>query len=244
MANILHKIKAYLYENFLTPDPDDYSARVSSERTLSVKDICTAAVTRGGADTTAQAMEHNVNLFLKEMAYQMCDGYSVNTGYFTATTQINGVFNSAIDTFDPKRHTVYFNFNQGDLLRREIPSIEVDIMGVAEVGCYIGQVIDMKTGKINETLTPGRNLKIIGSKLKIAGDNPAVGVYFANQAPGEIIRVDPSDIVTNNPSELMIVIPQLAPGSYKLEIRTQYAIGSLVKEPRSAVFEKNLTVAS
>ena len=69
MAKILHKVKAYLYPNVLTDDPNDFTARVSSERSLGVKEICASAVARGGAPTTAEAMEHNVNLFLKEMGY-------------------------------------------------------------------------------------------------------------------------------------------------------------------------------
>ncbi|NJK95770.1 MAG: DUF4469 domain-containing protein [Bacteroidetes bacterium] len=240
--NVLHKVKAYLYENFLTDNPNDYLARVSSERTLNVNDICSVAVTRGGASTTAAAMEHNVNLFLKEMAYQMCDGYAVNTGYFTATTLIKGVFDSKTEKFDPKKHSVLFQFNQGELLRNEIPTIEVEIMGLAEVGSFIGLVTDIKTGTINELLTPGRNLKINGSKLKLAGENPAVGIYFINQATNEATKVDTSDIVTNSPSELMILIPALAAGSYKLEVVTQYAVSSLLKEPRKTDFEKVLTV--
>lgn len=240
--NILHKIKAFLYENFLTENPNDYTARVSSERTLNVKDICSVAVTRGNAATTAAAMEHNVNLFLKEMAYQMCDGYAVNTGYFTGTTLIRGVFNSKTEKFDPKKHSVLFQFNQGELLRAEIPTIEVEVMGVAEVGSFIGQVTDVKTGTVNELLTPGRNLKINGSKLKLAGENPAVGIYFINQATNESVKVDSSDIVTNNPSELLIVIPPLASGNYRLEVQTQFAKGSVLKDPRTAVFDKILTV--
>ena len=240
--NILHKIKAFLYENFLTENPNDYIARVSSERTLNTKDICSVAVTRGGAATTAAAMEHNVNLFLKEMAYQMCDGYAVNTGYFSASPLIKGVFDSKTEKFDPKKHTVLFQFNQGELLRNEIPTIEVEVMGLAEVGSFIGQVTDIKTGTVNEMLTPGRNLKIGGSKLKIAGENPAVGIYFVNQVTNEPIKVDASDIVTNSPSELLIVIPQLESGSYRLEVRTQFAVGSILKEPRTAVLDKILTV--
>ncbi len=50
MGNILHRIKANLYENVLTEDANDYLARVSSERTLSITDICSSAVNRGGAD--------------------------------------------------------------------------------------------------------------------------------------------------------------------------------------------------
>lgn len=54
--------------------------------------------------------------------------------------------------------------------------------------------------------------------------------------------VEASDIVTNNPSELIIVIPALAAGTYSIEVVTQYAQGSLIKEPRTATFDKTLTV--
>lgn len=242
MADVLHKIKAWLYENFLTSNPNDYVAKVISERTLSTHEICETAVSRGGADTTVQAMEHNVNLFLKEMGYQLCDGYSVNTGYFTAGTVIKGVFDNPKEQFDPKKHSVNFQFNQGSVLIKELPTINVEIMGPADVSVFIAQVTDIKTGTVNEMLTPGRNLKIIGNKLKLAGENPAVGIYFINEASGESIKVDASDIVTNNPSELIIIVPQLAAGNYRIEIRTQFAVGSTLKEPRSSVFDKILTV--
>jgi hypothetical protein len=44
---VLHTIKAWLYENLLTSNRNDYSARVSVERALTVKDICRSAVERG-----------------------------------------------------------------------------------------------------------------------------------------------------------------------------------------------------
>ncbi|MDR2928303.1 MAG: hypothetical protein LBV41_08930, partial [Cytophagaceae bacterium] len=76
MANILHRVKAFLYPNELTADPDDYSARVSSERTLDIADVCRSAVSRGGASGTFEAMEQQVRNFLKEMAHLSCDGFS------------------------------------------------------------------------------------------------------------------------------------------------------------------------
>lgn len=92
---ILHKAKAYLYDNVLTKDnPNDFIARTVSERTLSLQHLCEAAVNRGGADFSASAMAHATEIFLKEMVYQLCDGYSVNTRYFTASTTIRGVFDS------------------------------------------------------------------------------------------------------------------------------------------------------
>jgi hypothetical protein len=241
---ILHKIKAYLYDNLLTKDnPNDYIARTVSERSLGVKQICEAAVNRGGADVSAAAMEHAVELFLKEMAYQLCDGYSVNTGYFTANTNIRGVFDSPTESFNTAKHNILFQFNQGEKLRAEIPNIEVNILGVADASAMILQVTDVKSGSVNDLLTPDKNLKISGNKIRVAGDNPANGIFFVDTATQSRTAVEASDIVVNNPSEVIVIIPSLKAGTYTLEIVTQYTSGNnLLKEPRTAAFEKTLTV--
>lgn len=243
MSKTRHTIKAYLYDNLLTPDPNDFTARVSSERSLSVADICHSAATRGGADVSDAAMSHAVELFLKEMAYRLCDGFAVNTGYFTAVPVVRGVFLNPNETFDPQRHTLQFQFTQGELMRREIEDVEVKIMGVAETGLYIGQVEDMKSRTVNEVLTPGFNLRVTGTKLRVVGDKPGVGIFFRETATNTATKVDEGDIVINNPSELMIIIPALPAGTYQLEITTQFSMGKQwLKEPRTSVFEKTLTV--
>ena len=243
MSKTRHTIKAYLYDNLLTPDPNDFTARVSSERSLSVADICHSAATRGGADVSDAAMSHAVELFLKEMAYRLCDGFAVNTGYFTAVPVVRGVFLNPNETFDPQRHTLQFQFTQGELMRREIEDVEVKIMGVAETGLYIGQVEDMKSRTVNEVLTPGFNLRVTGTKLRVVGDKPGVGIFFRETATNTATKVDEGDIVVNNPSELMIIIPTLPAGTYQLEVTTQYSTGNkLLKEVRSAVFDRPLTV--
>jgi hypothetical protein len=244
MVNIFHRIKGWLYNNFLTKDnPNDYIVRIHSERSLGIKDICEAAVSRGGADVSAATMEHNVNLFFKEMGYQLCNGFSINTGWFTANVHVRGVFDSPTETFNPKKHTILFEFHQGILLRNELKNIIVEILGIAETGVQILQVTDVKTTSINDLLTPNHNLKIAGERLKIVGNNPANGIYFIDEN-GNRIHVDASDIVTNNPSELMIMIPSLPSGTYHLEVTTQYGGNSkqLLKEPRTMIFDKTLTV--
>jgi hypothetical protein len=92
-------------------------------------------------------------------------------------------------------------------------------------------------------LTPNRNLRITGSKIKLAVDNPACGVFFVNQATQERTQVEPSDVVNNKPSELIIVIPALPAGAYSLEVVTQFTVGTLLKEPRTALLNKVLTIA-
>ena len=241
MEDVRHNIKVNLYDNYLTDNPNDLTAKVISERTLNVKEICRTAVNRGGASSSAEAMEHNVTLFLKEMAYQLMDGYSVNTGWFTANAQVRGVFDSRTETFDSAKHAVLFRFNQGDLLRKEIPNVKVQVMGVGESGIVISHVVDSKTGSVNDLITPGGTLKIRGGKLKIAGENPQVGVSFEDET-GNAVRVDERDVVVNKPSELLVHIPALPAGRYQLAICTQFSGAAVLKEPRTKVYEKILSV--
>jgi hypothetical protein len=236
-----HKMKGWLYDNALTDNPNDLILRILSEASLGVDDISQTSVKRGGADISAAAMTHAVNLWLKEMAYRACDGFSINTGWFTVQPVVKGVFDSPNEKFNPAKHTVEFDFRQGSLMRRELAGVEVQIMGVADTSLNIAQVTDVKTGSVNDLLTPNRNLRISGAKLKIAGDSPANGVRFVNQDTQEITPVDASDMVTNNPSELIIVIPALAAGTYRMEVTTQYGGTTPLKEPRTAVFDRLLT---
>jgi hypothetical protein len=241
----LHKIRAWLYDNYLTQDnPNDFIARVNAERALGISDICRSAAERGGADIPADAMDHAVNLFFKEMGYRLCDGFSVNTGWFTAGVHIRGVFDSPQETFNPEKHTLLFELHQGALLRNELELVSVEILGVAETGTTVLQVTDVKTGSVNDLLTPNRNLKVSGQKIRVEGNDASVGIYFVNQSTQERTRVDASDIVVNNPSELIIVTPNLAPDVYHLEITTQFSsTGRVLKAPRSVIFDKPLTVA-
>jgi hypothetical protein len=242
---VLHTIKAYLYDNVLTDDPNDLAARVSSERTLSVRDICQSAVERGGADVNADAIEHAVGLFHKEMVYRLCDGFSVNTGWYNASMHIKGVFANPTDAFDPEKHTVTAEFHQGSELRKELGMVSVSILGKAESGFLIAQVTDLRTGSVNDLLTPGRNARISGGKLKVEGDDPSCGVYFVNEADGSRVKVDAADIVENVSAHLLIITPALAAGTYRLEVTTQFTTtsGKVLKVPRTAAFDRLLTVA-
>lgn len=240
-----HKIKAQLYANLLTENPNDFIARVVSEKPLNIKNIAESAIERGGANVSVSAMEHNVSLWLKEMAYLLCDGFSINTGWFTVAPKIKGTFNSIAEGFDENKHAINFDMRQGQLLKKELKNAEIEITGYADVGAVITQVKDVKSESINDIITPNHSLRISGSKIKIAGENENNGVFFINDQTGERIKVEPSEIATNNPSELLVIVPNLAEGMYKLEIVTQYINGGnhLLREPRNVIYERVLTIA-
>jgi hypothetical protein len=122
--------------------------------------------------------------------------------------------------------------------------VTVEVLGVANTDAVIVQVTDIKTGSVNGLLTPNLNLKIAGKRIKVAGDSAANGIYFVNRTSSERIKVNDSDIVTNKPSEVIIVIPPLEAGTYLLEITSQFGRNkkTMLKEPRTAIFDKELTV--
>jgi hypothetical protein len=84
--------------------------------------------------------------------------------------------------------------------------------------------------------------------IKIAATTPpapGVGIEFISlEDPEAIYKAPAGDIVINNPSELVIVAPQMVTGDVvQLKITTQFSNAStLLKTPRSVTFSKPLTV--
>jgi len=125
-----------------------------------------------------------------------------------------------------------------------MPSKQVEISGPGDSNIMIDQVINVKTGSVNDLLTPGKSLRIYGFKIKVAGDHPDNGVYFINQTSNERTKVPNDEFITNNPSEVVVEIPELPAGTYKLQITSQFSSSAvLLNDPRSFILDKVLTVA-
>jgi len=77
----MHRLEAVLYPNHLTGQENTYFARNTKEKTIDVEAICAAMKNRGGFEGSHDEAVKTVNHFFKEMMYQLCDGFSVNTGY-------------------------------------------------------------------------------------------------------------------------------------------------------------------
>jgi hypothetical protein len=96
------------------------------------------------------------------------------------------------------------------------------------------------SGAVDTTLTSGGVIEVLGSNIKLSGERPEVGLYLVYENGAEI-KV--STIVTNKPSHLIVQLPLLASGTYKLKVVTQYNSGKDLKEPKTTVYSKSLTVA-
>ena len=88
-------------------------------------------------------------------------------------------------------------------------------------GLTINSVYDPLLDETNGRITSGSNLVINGVNIKIAGENPSNGVFFTKVGSSEQQKV--RLIVHNNPSQLTVLLPTLAPGDYQLTITTQFS---------------------
>jgi len=243
MSKDHQRIKALLYPNPMKNAGGTYMARTSAYGTLGIKEICQSKGNKHGSLNNPENMEYYVNLFFEEMTELLTKGYNINTGYFKAAAKINGTFDYENDDFDIDRHKVNFKFSQGNTLRKIAAETRAEILHLRPFNFIVGQVTDCFTGSVCEMLTPGKNLIISGIKIKLVGDDPAIGVYFINESVGGRTKVASNEIAVNQNNKLIIVIPPLQTGDYRLEVVTQYSgSGTPLTEPRSCSLVQTLKV--
>jgi hypothetical protein len=77
---------------------------------------------------------------------------------------------------------------------------------------------------VNTLYIPGDMFAINGHKLKVAGDDPNIGVYFVPvDDPTKAVKV--TRIAENTPSKITGIAPKTNMMNNRIEIRTQF-IGS------------------
>ena len=235
-----------LYDLALTERKDDRFGRVVTAKSLSEDDLVNIAITRR-TDLNATTLKSSIEI-LKEIAIeQIVNGASVNfgLGYFNLT--VNGVFIGDNAKWDASQHSLAVNATPTAELRNAVKATAVDVRGMAVAGPVINKLTDVSSGEENSRLTPGGGVNLIGSKIKIEGDAPGVGLSLINQETEEVISIPQTSILVNDPSKITFLVPAgLAAGDYKLSLCTQYSpsVKTPLKEARTYLFDYVLNVAS
>ena len=235
-------IEYVLERNELTGEPEKYRAQVINSRSYNFDDIAKHLIKHntGLSRTVIYGLWEGIKSTVEEL---ISDGSAINTELFNASISIKGVFEGLDDGYDSSRHMIRLNLRPGTLLRDIPKSLKVKKLN-AGAKSLILSVTDIKTGAVNSLLTPGKNIKIIGFKVKINGDDPSCGLYFVPaKNPEKPVKVEPSEFVVNNPSEIIAVIPNLCKGIWNLKLVTQYSHNKCRKTPHSVTFEKDFSVA-
>ncbi len=154
--------------------------------------------------------------------YQLCDGFSVNTGWFTVTVHIGGLFHSVKEIFDPKKHPVTFKFHMLKAMKNLTSLIEVIINGHIEESAYISEYSDMEDSEGSNLFEPGHVCEILGRRIKIEGPAAETGLWMVPVLdPTKAVKVN--RIVSNNASRIEFIPVSTEYAENRLEIRTRYS---------------------
>jgi hypothetical protein len=227
----------YLIDNPITPDPDDHMAVPLSRDTYTIDDLIAGMTSRGSTVTKAEAFAV-IEEFNQAVLQALAEGSSVNTPLFNIAPHITGVFDSADDNFDPARHQVKLRINPGVRMRETEPTIKPQKVKAEKPRPLLLHFYDNNSESQDQVITSGGGARITGSMLKIDEADPAQGIYFKRSDNGLSIRAT-GKLLRNKPGELILQLPTLAPGAYRIEIKTVQK-GS--KEVRSGMLNTELTV--
>jgi hypothetical protein len=232
VSQVMHSIKVKLYPNYLPKGEGTFIVRTNSEATLSIEEVCAALRDRGGFTGDFEDLVNHVKEFHNEAAYQLCDGFTVNTGYYSIYPNVGGLFKTPHEKPNPKEHPLTFRFRPNLPMKKLAESISVDVDGVAPVGGWIDEFTDTEEHSVNHVFVPGNMFVITGHKIKIEGDDPGCGLYFVPvDDPSGAVKA--TRISENTPSRITGISPATEHSKIRLEIRTQYSDSStLLKKPR------------
>ena len=235
-------LKYSLRENLLTPAPDDYMAQAADVRSYTLDEIIDLMMEKGTTLTRADVAA-TLQVYGEVVSAIIKDGSAVNTPLMNTALSISGVFDGANDSFDKKRHTVNLNLTAGTLLRDAVTKVKCEKTEAASTDPYITEVADIVSGKVNEVLTKGGVVQLLGSRLKFDAKDAAQGIFFVPET-GNPVRA--AVIAENKPARLMAIIPaDLAAGTYYIEVRTKILEGNKSgKTLKTGRFNKALTVAA
>jgi hypothetical protein len=241
-----------LEENPLTrKDPNDRYARVVNVRSFTDNELAEEIADSNVGISKAEAlamMETREKIILRRIAH----GESANLRLVNIHFGIPGAFKEGEYPADAVARITPSKELAAAVKKNNLRNVE------PSVALKIDYVEDVLSGTTNEYITNGGNVKIFGHNLKIVEKKPDIpqpnegGLPEPPQCRVEFISLeDPEtsypvpaiNLVTNNPSELLIVAPGMIPGEQvQLKITTQYNKNKPLNEPRSVLFGKIFTV--
>ena len=227
-----HTLKGWLLDNTVTADnKDDKILQLESAGNITLQDVL-EEMKKEDTGLRQETLEHVVRLYHRVLTDLVLAGYEINAELFYMTPEFRGVVENGV--WNPEKNSIYVSLVQGKTLREGIAQTSVEILGEKQDVMYIAGGEDAATRAPGNTATAGRNYILTGRMLRVAGDDPSVGVTLTD-SEGEVTRLTADMLAVNNPSQLVILLPAtLADGEYTLTVTTQYSgSGRLLKTPRS-----------
>jgi hypothetical protein len=233
-----------LFDNPLTANPDDRYGRVINVASVNTDTLIKRAI-ENGFNGNAESMKASDNAIKAEAVKAITHGEIVHYGLGHVILEVEGVFEGNDTQWNPEKHKLVAVITTDKELRELLKTTPTKIIGLAPDKAAIVSVIDVVSGKTNEVLTPSGMVIIKGSRIRIEGDKPGVGLFLTEQASQTATQIPASAIGINDPSKIVFNVPAaLAAGDYLMSIVTQFGSNKkqLLNEPRTITLNKVLKV--
>jgi hypothetical protein len=217
-------------------DPDQYLGRVIA-RTADLEQLVDRVMEHGSSVCRSDVLSVLEDYFAA-LENMLVEGWTVITPVAVYRVTMQGVFEGRLDDFDPERHQVTVQVATGRRLRQRVPArARVERrMGTPPVP-KVAEYLDVTTGAVHSTVTPGGQGMIVGEHIKFDQSDAAQGIFFV-AADATATRVE--SVAWNGIRKHIFLVPALAPGEYDLQVRASFNGNGDVRT--GALLEK-LTVA-
>ncbi|WP_299156951.1 DNA-binding domain-containing protein [uncultured Tenacibaculum sp.] len=209
-------MKYYLTKNHLS-DEDNYIARVITTRTLNQASLINKMLHKRTLISKTDILAV-LNSYYETIIQCIKDGYAINLPLYNIHYSIRGVFENSEAVFTKDKHQLHIKFNSGKLLKRVLNEVAILKEVSPMVSIELTQVLDVATNTINTTITSEGLFELEGIRLKVAGTDTAVGLYFVSE-DGSEIKVN--RFSRNTFKNIIAQAPKLAAGTYTICIKTQ-----------------------
>lgn len=229
--DIKYTLSAHLADNTVTKDDTEDKILSLIINGTADKERILAEMMAVNPGLEEETLRHVLDLENRVIIKLLLGGMRVNNGLFIAEARAKGIILN--NQWDSSRNTLYVGFTQGKELREAIGQTNINIVGEKSATMYIAGGEDTATRATGFTATAGRAFTVTGSKLKVVGDDPSVGIKLTDE-DGTETEITQDLWVVNDPSKVTFIIPaNMEDGVYTLTITTQYSVGATLKTPRS-----------
>ncbi|MDR0795603.1 MAG: DUF4469 domain-containing protein [Tannerella sp.] len=231
----IHEWFFYLIENTVTQDPTDRIAKVKSKKTKGINDLADRIVQK----RTEYRKDTLINIYrmMNEAKLEfLAEGEKVNDEITLLEPSITGNFYEDTNYVD-SRHNCVINSRVTNTVHAMLRQVKGTYNGLSLEygGASIDGVTDSTTGAVNGEITPGKTVTITGKKIRVIpeeGETVESCITWTNAGTQHITEQQDAPAV-NDPSRIILQLPDLSTGFYSLTIKTLYSTTSTtLREPR------------
>ena len=215
-------VRYKLVQHRITPDPNDFFASVQPIGTLDTEGLVRRLLEAGSTVTEAD-LRAVLALLRTEIHSALSEGYRVHlegVGHLYLT--IAGTFHGLTDSFDPARHTLQLT-NQADatLLAALRRAAQFEKQTSPETRAHLLTYTDLASGTVNSLITPGTIGTLDGARMRVVPARADEGLYAVPEAGGAEVKVPAANFQRNKPAQIIFLVPELAPGQWRLQVRNR-----------------------